>query len=178
MASPAATQPAKVASARGSLKVLEARQPLPFQLLVANPGPTPVPMVPFTKSRLSKVQVFLEDLGGQAGPQLIHDLSPSQFDFSLFFSPLGSGNSYRITLKAWQPANLALPDQGLLEAQDDANSRLDFALDANQGFVDLDGLGGLVLTLKDRDFQGTASGGIQLQEGSLSSTTQPEGLAP
>lgn len=164
------------AQAKGSLRVRDAS---PARRLQAEASPAPgISLVPFTKSRLSRVEVFLDDLGAEVGPQRSHDLSPSQFNNALVFDNLVEGGSYRITLKAWQPANLSLPLGNQLEAQADEGSSLSFAVPLLTPLVDLDPLGGLVLTLKDRDSASQGAGGIQLQPGVIQNPAASEALVP
>lgn len=136
------------------------------------------PLVPFTKSRLSRIEVFLEDLQSELGPQRSHDLLPSQFNGPLRFDGLLEGGSYRITMRAWQPANMLLPSGVQLEAQADEASSLSFEVPPFTPLVDLDEAGGLVLALKDRDAALAGAGGIQLQPGVIQNPAASEALVP
>lgn len=157
------------AKARGAVTVRGGGE-VAYRLQVASPA-----AVPFTKARLKRIMVYLDDLSAPDGPQLRHDLTPASFDDPLDFDGLLQGHRYRVTMKAFGPETNG-PNAPNVEAQADEASSLAFEVGPQEEFIDLNARGGLILTLRDRSFQGQGQGGIQLQPGLLESTQQAEGL--
>ncbi len=161
-----AARPARPVGARAIGRITV--KPAPYALTTAT-GPR---IQPFAKQHLARIDVFLAK--GDAAAELAYGLMPGGFDTALSFDGLDPNVEYTITVKAWQVEDPGVPDH-LVEAQVDAFSATRFE-PFEGAALDLDTLGGIKLTLKDRDYASRAPGGIDLVEGVLVSTEAPEGI--